>query len=147
VTADGYSTEICQVGDKGMYSTDWYRSIIVFPTQDLPTLKNIISVVLEVEKLSISGVVQRINVDMNNGPLGGSTVLKPSDFLAVATYPNVASFNPEVTLSVNLPPSTFSGMTKFPTAFRLVAPTTATFAANLLTLGCGTSKLTVTYEQ
>lgn len=146
IFADGYSTQVCKVGDKGMFTSDWFRTILSFQTQGLPHGANIEHMVLKVAGQSLIGTIPEISIDMNDGPFNGSTDLTLADYAAHATISGLKTFDPQ-SFSITLPGEAHHRVNRtHPTAFRLVSKATASFGQNLLSIGCGQSSLEITYS-
>ena len=132
--ADGMSTNGLKVGDKGMFNTDTYRTILSFDTSEIGE-RTVQSVKLVLFTKSITGTIQNISVDSKIGHFGSNPNLERHDFSASATYHSVASnanipttnrerFEFEIPVNAINP----DGLTQF----RLQAKTTAGFYSNLL---------------
>eukprot|EP01125_Pyxidicula_operculata_P015058 TRINITY_DN508_c0_g1_i1.p1 TRINITY_DN508_c0_g1~~TRINITY_DN508_c0_g1_i1.p1 ORF type:complete len:532 (+),score=125.15 TRINITY_DN508_c0_g1_i1:1319-2914(+) len=139
---DGFSTSSCKVGDKGMYNLDTYRTVLSFPTQDMPPGAKIQSAYLQVNVQSVTGTVSSLAVDVKKGDFGGSPTLKQSDYSASADSTNIISgWNPSSQPQAPLPASALSFIsTSSRTHFRLKATTSASFAANTMFISCDDSE-------
>jgi len=139
---DGYSTDIAKVGDKGLYQTDSYRTILSFDTSGLLVNKNVTAAALRIYRKSLTGKIQYLTVDIKAGSFGGSSKLTQSDYNAPASASSICT--------MTIPPgdNTFSE-TQLPysalkwihyendngrTQFRIRATTTAGLSPNLLTI-------------
>lgn len=141
--ADGLSTASHKIGDKGMFNTDTYRTVLSFDTGSLPDDVRIKSATLRVYRKSLSGKVSSISVDLKRGTFG-SAGLERGDYGAGATAPGVASLGvPESNdayTEVALPPGTLAYVNKEGrTQVRLKASTRADFASDVLRVYGGES--------
>lgn len=143
-SADGLSTSSHKVGDKGMFNTDTYRTILSFDTADLPDDAQVQGAKLRVYRKNLSGAVGSVGVDIRNGTFGGRS-LERGDYGAPATASGVAAL--EVPASdnayteVELPTGALAGINKTGrTQFRLRASTTADFASDVMKVYGGESE-------
>lgn len=139
LAADGYSTTVHKIGDKGMYNTDTYRTILSFDTSSLPDNANITGAKLRIYRKSLSGTVNSISVDIASGYYGSSSALAQADYSATPASgaANVATMSvPGANNSyseVNLPASALGYINKTgKTQFRLKASTAANYASDVL---------------
>ncbi|MBM7702450.1 PHB depolymerase family esterase [Metabacillus iocasae] len=154
--ADGLSSTVHKMGDKGMYNTDTYRTILSFDTSNIPDSATIKSVKLKVYRKSLSGSVNAIRVDVKNGWFGTSSTLQQGDYSAAASALDVGalavpSANNEYT-EVELRSTAYSHVNKAgKTQIRLVSTTPVDFAMDTLEIYAGEDSayapaLSVTYE-
>lgn len=141
--ADGRSVSVHKLGDKGMFNTDTYRTILSFDTGPLPDSANIQNARLRIYRKSLSGSMEEIRVDVKNGTFGNSG-LERGDYGAAASFPNVASLNVPASdrsyTEVSLPPNSFAAINKTgKTQFRLKASTAADFNRDVLEVYGGES--------
>ena len=134
--ADGLSNKEFRLGDKGMYNTDTYRTILSFDTSVLDN-QTINSAKLILLTKSSTGTINNISVDVKNGYFGSSPTLERNDFLAsattnsITTIENVPATNVErIEIEIPLENLNRDGLTQF----RLKAQTTAGLNRNLLEL-------------
>lgn len=154
--ADGVSTSAHRSGDKGMYNTDTYRTVLSFNTASLPDDAIIESATLEVTRQSIRGSVQAITVDIRRGSFGGNRTLAQTDYGAAATAMGVATFAPPAqdgqTATTSLSRSGVAAINPVGrTQLRLRATTPVNFAADQFHVRGGESltaapRLTVEYR-
>lgn len=156
LAADGLSTTVQKIGDKGMYNTDTYRTILSFDTSSIPDSSTITSVKLKVYRKSLTGIVNDIHVDIKNGVFGTSNTLEQGDYRATPSASSIASLpvplqNNEYS-EVELPLTAFININKTgKTQVRLAGSTAADFAADVLEIYGGEDSsnapvLTITYE-
>ncbi|UOY93349.1 PHB depolymerase family esterase [Ectobacillus sp. JY-23] len=155
LSADSFSATTSKVGDKGMYNTDTYRTVLSFDTTQIPAGAAIKEVKLRVYRKSLSGTVNSVTVDMVSGAFGGTSTLQQSDYNAAASVTNIGTLGVptanDTYTEITLPTSALSYInTSGRTQFRLKANTTASFAANTLTFyggedGTYSPSLIVTY--
>ena len=141
-TADGRSVSVHKLGDKGMFNTDTYRTILSFDTGSLPDSAKIQSARLRVYRKSLSGSVGEIRVDVKDGTFGDSR-LEWRDYDAAATITDVASLNVPASdrsyTEVSLPTGLAAINTTGRTQFRLKASTAADFKRDVLEIYGGES--------
>lgn len=134
--ADGYSTSTLKIGDKGMYNTNTYYSILSFDTSSLEAT-NIQSAKLRIYRKSLSGNVAGIKIDIKSGYFGTSSTLTQSDYGANASIVdvvtmNVPSRNNEY-VEVELPSTALNYINKTgKTQFRLKGISSADFTSDIL---------------
>ncbi|MGI9952784.1 PHB depolymerase family esterase [Moorellaceae bacterium AZ2] len=162
LTADGLSTSVHKVGDKGMYNSDTYRVILSFDTSGLPDNATITGAKLRIYRKSLSGTVNSISIDIVRGYFGSSSALEQSDYnapvsanaangaLAVATGAPPGADNAYVDIAIPVHALEFINKTGR-TQFRLRASTPADFASDVLEIYGGESgtyapKLVVNYQ-
>lgn len=153
--ADGVSASAHRSGDKGMYNTDTYRTILSFDTRSLPDEAIVESASLQVTRRSLTGSVQSVSVDIRRGSFGGNRALVQTDYGAAATATGVASFPPppQDGAAIAVPLSSTGAVAVNPTGrtqLRLRATTPIDFAADELHIWGGESpgsapRLTVEY--
>jgi len=147
LVADGYGSSVAKVGDKGMYNTDTYRTILSFDTSFLVPEMTVSHAVLRIYRRSLTGAVGEISVDIKQGYFGNSDSLEQGDYAAAASATSVATLSVPSSdgeySEVVLPPGALSfinsqgGQPGARTQFRLRAATTASFNANLLEIDAG----------
>lgn len=142
LSADGYSTTVHKVGDKGMYNADTYRVILSFDTSALPDTATLTGATLRICRSSLQGAVTNVQADIKNGFFGTTSALVQTDYSAAATASNVATLSvPSANnqcVEVALSASALSAINKTgKTQIRLKATTVADFASDVLTLSGG----------
>lgn len=153
--ADGSSSSVHKVGDKGMYNSDTYRLILSFDTSSLPTGATITGATLTIYRSAVQGSVSLLTADVATTSFGG-TGLAQSDYLAVATQYNAFTMSVPsangASSSVALPGSTLSLLpgSRFQVRLRATAP--IDFTSDVLTVhgggaGALAPTLEVTYEE
>ncbi|MBO8164185.1 MAG: PHB depolymerase family esterase [Brevibacillus sp.] len=135
--ADGLSTTVHKLGDKGMYNTDTYRVILSFDTSAIPAHATITSAKLRIYRKALSGSVSEITVDIKNGSFGSGSALEQGDYSASASAENIASLGVpgenNTYTEVDLPGSAFPYINKTgKTQFRLKAVSPADFSSDVL---------------
>ncbi|TYR81892.1 PHB depolymerase family esterase [Priestia megaterium] len=156
LSADGLSTTVHKVGDKGMYNTDTYRTILSFDTSSLPDSATVKSVKLKLYRKSLSGAVNDIHLAIKNGVFGTSSILEQGDYNAVPSASSIVSLpapsaNNAYT-EVELPAAAFTNINQTgKTQMRLSSTTALDFASDVLEIYGGEDAsyapvLTVTYE-
>ena len=149
--ADGLSTSVHKVGDKGMYNTDTYRLVLSFDASTIPSGVTVTGATLTVYRSSLSGTVSQLTADVADVDFGSSTALVQSDYNAAATSTNaftvpVPSAN-GASSTVELPSSVLSLIPGSRFQIRLKATTPINFASDVLTLhGGGAGSLAPTLE-
>lgn len=137
LAADGYSTSVHKIGDKGMYNADTYRTILSFDSSAIPDAATIKSVTLRIYRKSLTGTVNNISLDVKNGMFGANSSIEQSDFNAAASGTNIATLAiPSADNSyteVELPSSAFTFINKTgKTQIRLKGSTATDFASDVL---------------
>ncbi|WP_245628046.1 extracellular catalytic domain type 1 short-chain-length polyhydroxyalkanoate depolymerase [Shouchella shacheensis] len=137
LAADGLGISSLKVGDKGMYNTDTFRSIVSFHSSELEKLGGDEKMKLRLYLKKKEGTVNHITIDGQNGYFGPSASLERTDFHAPATTESIASFSLEESaeeyVEVQIPTSFVSqvgGEERI--QFRLAASTQAGFHPNVL---------------
>lgn len=154
-SADGISSTVHKIGDKGFYNTDTYRTVLSFDTSTLPDNAVIESATLRIYRKSLTGTISSINIDIKSGYFGNASTLEQED------YNNAASSTGVATLGVPganngyseaaLPAGIFAYINKTgKTQFRLRPSTTADYTSDVLEMYGGDSssyapKLYITY--
>eukprot|EP01129_Flabellula_baltica_P008340 TRINITY_DN3301_c0_g1_i1.p1 TRINITY_DN3301_c0_g1~~TRINITY_DN3301_c0_g1_i1.p1 ORF type:complete len:519 (+),score=111.26 TRINITY_DN3301_c0_g1_i1:20-1576(+) len=153
---DSYGTGTCKLGDKGMFNVDTYRTILSFPTFEIPEDATIKRATLTITRTQLSGNVGYISVDMKTGSFNSA-----GDGLARSDYSASASVTDAFTLDIpssngqsvtmDLPSYSLEYINRKTgknerTQLRLKGSTTASFTANTLFISCGGAVLTVYYE-
>ncbi|WP_243555726.1 extracellular catalytic domain type 1 short-chain-length polyhydroxyalkanoate depolymerase [Priestia megaterium] len=82
LSADGMSSSIHKIGDKGMYNIDTYRTILSFDTSSLPDDAIITDVSLKIYRKSLTGNVTFLKSDIKSGVFGTSSTLEQIDYQA-----------------------------------------------------------------
>ncbi|MEC5422604.1 PHB depolymerase family esterase [Virgibacillus sp. C22-A2] len=134
LTADGLSNRQLKVGDKGMYNTDTFRTILSFDTSSLSD-QTIKSAKLVLFTKTSNGTVNKISIDSKEGYFGSSSKLEQQDFLATTSKTSVASISSIPTsdggrMVIDLPSDIFNqvGLNQL----RLQAETVPGFNRNLI---------------
>lgn len=139
LTADGYSTTVHKIGDKGMYNTNTYRVILSFNTSGLPDSATITGATLRIYRTSYQGTVSSIQVDIRSGYFGTSSSLVQTDYSATASATGIAVLSVpsanNTSSQVALPSSAFTYINKAgKTQLRLRGVTGVDYASDLLTI-------------
>lgn len=153
--ADGSSTTLHRLGDKGMFNTDTYRLILSFDTSAIPAGATVTGATLTIYRASLQGTVNQITADLATTSFG-STSLAQSDHYAAASQ--TGAFTIAVppangaSSSADLPASALSLVPGTHFQVRLRATTPINFASDVMTLhggGAGSlaPTLEVTYEE
>ncbi|NOV01186.1 extracellular catalytic domain type 1 short-chain-length polyhydroxyalkanoate depolymerase [Paenibacillus planticolens] len=135
--ADGLSTTVHKIGDKGMTNVDTYRTILSFDTSLLPSTATISSVKLRIYRKSLSGTVNSISLDIKNGFFGSVSGLEQGDYGAAASATGIATIavpaSNNAYTEVSLPSSAFTYINKTGrTQLRLKASTPADITSDVL---------------
>ena len=148
--ADGSSTTLHRLGDKGMFNSDTYRLILSFDTSAIPAGATVTGATLTIYRSSLQGTVSQITADLATTSFGG-TSLAQSDYSAAASQSG--AFTIAVPLSngssssADLPASALSLVPGTRFQVRLKATTPINFASDVLTLhGGGAGSLAPTLE-
>ncbi|MEO1084183.1 MAG: PHB depolymerase family esterase [Acidobacteriota bacterium] len=152
--ADGFSSSVHKVGDKGFFNTDTFRLILSFDTGAIPPGATITGATLTVHRASLSGSVTQLTADVATTSFG-STSLARSDYSAAAT--SFGAFTVGVpsadgaSTSTALPGSVLGLIPGSRIQLRLRATTPINFGSDVLTLfggdaGAQAPTLEVTYE-
>ncbi|MEM9557440.1 MAG: PHB depolymerase family esterase [Acidobacteriota bacterium] len=149
--ADGSSTSVHRVGDKGMFSTDTYRLILSFDTSGIPAQATITGAALTIHRAGLQGTVSQLTADVATSVFGASAALARSDYSAAAT--STGAFTVAVPASdgassvADLPASVVSLLPGARLQIRLRATTPIDFGADQLTIhGGGAGALAPTLE-
>ncbi|WP_231687997.1 extracellular catalytic domain type 1 short-chain-length polyhydroxyalkanoate depolymerase [Bacillus sp. FJAT-18017] len=140
--ADGLSSSVTKVGDKGMSNRDTYRSILSFDTSSLSDTATVTGAKLRVYRKTMAGSVSSLSISMIRGNWSTSSSLEQADYGATASTNGLLDF---VTMSVpaenngyteiSLPTSALEFINKNGrTQFRLKANTLADFTSDVLEL-------------
>lgn len=137
--ADGYSTTVHKIGDKGMFNTDTYRVILSFDTSGLPDGATITGATLQIYRSAYQGSVTSIQVDIRSGFFGTASTLAQTDFNAAASASGIALLSVpsanNASSQVNLPSLAFTHISKTgKTQFRLKGVSAANSVSDLLTI-------------
>ncbi len=136
-SADGMSTTVHKLGDKGFYNSDTYRTVLSFDTSSLPDNAIIETAKLRIYRKSLTGSIEGINVDIINGHFGAESGLERSDYNAAASSSDIGSMDvPGSNNSyseVNLPAGAFTHINRTgKTQFRLKSTNTANYSSDAL---------------
>ncbi|UFJ42260.1 PHB depolymerase family esterase [Brevibacillus humidisoli] len=142
--ADGASATVHKVGDKGMYNTDTYRTILSFDTSSLPDTANITGAKLRVYRKSLTGTVGGVAVAIKSGTFGANGSLEQADYAAASSAAHIATLSVPTAnndyAEVDLPPSSFAYLNRSgKTQLRLTATTNSDFASDVLEIYGGES--------
>lgn len=139
--ADGYSTTVHKIGDKGMYNVDTYRGILSFDTSAIADGATVTEVKLRIYRKTLTGTIGSLKVDMIRGYFGTASTLAQADYsatIAVGTGAvdaftmSVPSANNDY-VEVTLPSSALQYVNKTgKTQFRIKSVTTANSASDVL---------------
>lgn len=154
---EGANAYIHQIGDRGSLTSDAYRAILSFDTSSIPDGATIQSATLRIYRLSLTGSVSSITVDINTGALSGSSSVQLADYGAAVSASNVATLSVPTTLNgyseASLSPAGLSAVNvNGRTQFRLRTTTTANYFMDNLTIYGGENStyapvLTITYTE
>lgn len=116
LSADGMSSSIHKIGDKGMYNTDTYRTILSFDTSSLPDDASITDVSLKIYRKSSTGNISSLKGDIKSGVFGTSSALEQIDYqaspsISAAFQMSVPSFDNGYT-TIQLPSSLLGYMNR-----------------------------------
>jgi hypothetical protein len=156
LSADGMSSSIHKIGDKGMYNTDTYRTILSFDTSSLPDDAIITDVSLKIYRKSSTGNISSLKGDIKSGVFGASSALEQIDYQASPSISagfqmSVPSLNNGYT-TIQLPSSLWGYMNRTgKTQFRLSSSGPADFLSDVVEIYGGDSPayaptLTVSYQ-
>lgn len=142
-TADGYSTSILKMGDKGMYNANTYYSISSFDTSSIGP-STIQDAKLRIYRKSLSGNITGIKIDIKSGYFGTSSDLTQSDYNAAASLVDIATMSvPDANdnyVEVTLPSSALQYINKTGrTQFRLKGASAVDFTSDILEIYGGDS--------
>lgn len=153
--ADGSSSAVHKVGDKGLFNTDTYRLILSFDSSVLPPGMSVTGATLTVYRASLSGTVSQLSADLADIGFGSGSALVRSDYNAAATLNGAFTVplpgSDGAASTVPLPTSALSLIPGDRFQIRLRATTPINFASDVLTLHGGEAgslapTLEVTYE-
>ncbi|WDW09453.1 PHB depolymerase family esterase [Priestia aryabhattai] len=156
LSADGMSSSIHKIGDKGMYNTDTYRTILSFDTSSLPDDASITDVSLKIYRKSSTGNISSLKGDIKSGVFGTSSALEQIDYQALpsisaAFQMSVPSLDNGYT-TIQLPSSLLGYMNRNgKTQFRLSSSGSADFLSDVVEIYGGDNPayaptLTVSYK-
>ncbi|UOO41026.1 PHB depolymerase family esterase [Priestia megaterium] len=156
LSADGMSSSIHKIGDKGMYNTDTYRTILSFDTSSLPDDASITDVSLKIYRKSSTGNISSLKGDIKSGVFGTSSALEQIDYqaspsISAAFQMSVPSFDNGYT-TIQLPSSLLGYMNRNgKTQFRLSSSGSADFLSDVVEIYGGDNPayaptLTVSYK-
>src|SRR6478752_6675697 len=156
LSADGMSSSIHKIGDKGMYNTDTYRTILSFDTSSLPDDAIITDVSLKIYRKSSTGNISSLKGDIKSGVFGTSSALEQIDYQASPSISagfqmSVPSLNNGYT-TIQLPSSLWGYMNRAgKTQFRLSSSGPADFLSDVVEIYGGDNPayaptLTVSYQ-
>ncbi|WWB85532.1 PHB depolymerase family esterase [Priestia aryabhattai] len=137
LSADGMSSSIHKIGDKGMYNTDTYRTILSFDTSSLPDDAIITDVSLKIYRKSSTGNISSLKGDIKSGVFGTSSSLEQIDYqaspsISAAFQMSVPSLNNGYT-TIQLPSSLWGYMNRTgKTQFRLSSSGPADFLSDVV---------------
>jgi hypothetical protein len=142
-TADGLGAGVQKLGDKGMYNSDTYRTVLSFDTSALPDSARITEATLRVYRRSLTGSAKSISVDLEEGTFG-RVGLEQSDYGVPASTSDAASLSVPVSngeyTEVSLSPEALENInTTGRTQLRLAAVTPTNFAPDVLEIYGGES--------
>lgn len=83
--ADGMSTTVHKIGDKGMYNGDTFRVILSFDTSSLPDQATITGAKLRIYRKSLSGTMNSVKLDIVKGYFGTTSALEQGDYSAAVS--------------------------------------------------------------
>jgi len=139
LVADGYSTTVHKIGDKGMFNGDTYRTILSFDTSSLPDSAVIKEAKLRIYRKSLSGTVSSIKADIVKGYFGTASTLAQADYNAAISTGQADAFTLSVPAANNgytevaLPGSVLQYINKTgKTQFRLKGVTNIDFTSDVL---------------
>ncbi|GAB1768538.1 MULTISPECIES: extracellular catalytic domain type 1 short-chain-length polyhydroxyalkanoate depolymerase [Priestia] len=156
LSADGMSSSIHKIGDKGMYNTDTYRTILSFDTSSLPDDASITDVSLKIYRKSSTGNISSLKGDIKSGVFGTSSALEQIDYQASPSISadfqmSVPSLDNGYT-TIQLPSSLLGYMNRNgKTQFRLSSSGSADFLSDVVEIYGGDNPayaptLTVSYK-
>ncbi|KML27661.1 poly(3-hydroxybutyrate) depolymerase [Priestia aryabhattai] len=156
LSADGMSSSIHKIGDKGMYNTDTYRTILSFDTSSLPDDASITDVSLKIYRKSSTGNISSLKGDIKSGVFGTSSALEQIDYQASPSISadfqmSVPSLDNGYT-TIQLPSSLLGYMNRNgKTQFRLSSSGSADFLSDVVEIYGGDNHayaptLTVSYK-
>ncbi|MBX9971147.1 extracellular catalytic domain type 1 short-chain-length polyhydroxyalkanoate depolymerase [Priestia aryabhattai] len=156
LSADGMSSSIHKIGDKGMYNTDTYRTILSFDTSSLPDDAIITDVSLKIYRKSSTGNISSLKGDIKTGVFGTSSALEQIDYqaspsISAAFQMSVPSLDNGYT-TIQLPSSLLGYMNRNgKTQFRLSSSGSADFLSDVVEIYGGDNPayaptLTVSYK-
>lgn len=156
LSADGMSSSIHKIGDKGMYNTDTYRTILSFDTSSLPDDAIITDVSLKIYRKSSTGNISSLKGDIKTGVFGTSSALEQIDYqtspsISAAFQMSVPSLDNGYT-TIQLPSSLLGYMNRNgKTQFRLLSSGSADFLSDVVEIYGGDNPayaptLTVSYK-
>jgi len=144
------SATICQVGAKGMYNQDDYRTILSFDTSTL-VKGNFSSAVLTITRQTLQGTLTPLIVDIKQGTFGPSTTLSLSAYGGAASAYQIGLISipssDGSSTSFNIPSSSLQYLTGASrTQIRLrqnLSTSTPGFSPSILQIYDGQATLTV----
>ena len=150
------SSSIHKIGDKGMYNTDTYRTILSFDTGSLPDDAIITDVSLKIYRKSSTGNISSLKGDIKSGVFGTSSALEQIDYQASPSISagfqmSVPPLNNGYT-TIQLPSSLWGYMNRIgKTQFRLSSSGPADFLSDVVEIYGGDNPayaptLTVSYK-
>ncbi|MFE0624703.1 PHB depolymerase family esterase [Priestia aryabhattai] len=156
LSADGMSSSIHKIGDKGMYNTDTYRTILSFDTSSLPDDAIITDVSLKIYRKSSTGNISSLKGDIKTGVFGTSSALEQIDYqaspsISAAFQMSVPSLDNGYT-TIQLPSSLLGYMNRNgKTQFRLSSSGSVDFLSDVVEIYGGDNPayaptLTVSYK-
>ncbi|MFB4212811.1 PHB depolymerase family esterase [Shouchella sp. JSM 1781072] len=132
LAADGIGSQL-KAGDKGMFNTDTFRSILSFSTADVSQASN---AMLRVPISEVEGNVSGLVLDAKNNYFGNSMQLERADFAAPGDYVAISQAtvkNGDSYVEFTLPANVVQALTNQKAMqFRIRATSTASFQANVV---------------
>lgn len=143
LVADGSSAATLKAGDKGMFNSDTYRSILSFDASALPA-GHPTSAQLILTRKAQSGAVSALLLDVKSGSFGAGPGLVQADYGAAATATGVATITPPTrdgaAVSITLPAAALAAISRGDRVqLRLRAVTATDFPADAIELFDGSS--------
>ncbi|MFS0785073.1 PHB depolymerase family esterase [Shouchella sp. 1P09AA] len=132
LAADGIGSQL-KAGDKGMFNTDTFRSILSFSTTDISQTSN---AVLKVPISRVKGNVSGLVLDAKNNFFGNGIQVERADFAAQGDYNAISQAtvkSGDRYVEFSLPANVVKALNEQKTMqFRIRATSTASFQANVV---------------
>ena len=153
LAADGVSTTVHKVGDKGMFNADTYRLLLSFNTAAVPASATITAATLTIFRQSLSGTVTSLTVDVAD--LFGTAALAQTDYSAAADVASAATLAVPASnggsSTTSLPSSVYSLIKTGKLQVRIKGSAAVDFTSDVLTVygggaGAQAPTLTVTWQ-
>lgn len=153
--ADGSSTSVHKVGEKGMFNSDTYRLLLSFDTSGIPSGATVTGATLTIHRSGLQGTVSQLTADLATTAFGTSASLVQSDYSAAATQTGAFTLavpgSNGASSSAALPSSSLGLVPGSRFQVRLRATTPIDFASDVLEIhgggaGALAPTLEVTYE-